>query len=174
MSASLVLAILCVVICVLTIARKKKNESNNSVADDSQEDFDKAYFEAVEKGEAHQQFLVIGGQQDCALIRSLLAADDITTYAENENVNRMYGGNAASVTGMFAIKLYILVKDYEKAYEIVCDYARSKLETKDDEKVSEIKTVTEAAVTGLFFSPVPVNSEQKYMGITILPKVEKE
>ncbi len=137
------------------------------------EDFEKKYFEAVENGEKFQQFLVLGGQQDCSLIRSLLAADGIPTYIENENVNRMYGGVATSVTSVFAIKLFILVKDYDKAYEIVCDYAKSKQEDFKEQRSnsSNIAKTTAAVVTGLFFAPYPVNAEQKGMGITILPKV---
>lgn len=133
-------------------------------------DFDKQYFNRINNGELSQQFLLLGGQQDCSLIRSLLAADNIPSFVENENINRIYGGTPASVTGIFAIKLYILVNDYDKAYEIVCDYAKSKKESTSEENHSVSETTTKI-VTGLFFAPYPVNSEQKSMGITILPKL---
>lgn len=157
-------------------AAEKEQSETKSSEEETSEDFDKKYFEGIEKGEPYQQFLILGGQQDCALIRSLLAADDIPSFVENENVNRMYGGVASAVTGVFAIKLYILVKDYEKAYEIVCDYAKSKKEefAADEETKTDIRKVAAATVTGLFFAPYPVNAEQKSMGITILPKVEKQ
>lgn len=146
-------------------------EEYNSALTDT-DDFDKEYFERIEKGEASQQFLVIGGQQDCGLIRSLLAADGIPTYTENENINSMYGGTSVSVTGVFAIKLFILVNDYDKAYEIVCGYANSKKENPEAETTvgKTFARTAGAVVTGLFFAPFPVNAEQKGMGITILPK----
>lgn len=136
-------------------------------------DFDKQYFNRINNGELSQQFLLLGGQQDCSLIRSLLAADNIPSFVENENINRIYGGIPASVTGIFAIKLYILVNDYDKAYEIVCDYAKSKKESTDNnsEENHSVSETTTKIVTGLFFAPYPVNSEQKSMGITILPKL---
>lgn len=149
-----------------------EEEYNNTTVDT--EDFSKKYFDALQNGEKSQQFLVIGSQQDTSLIRSLLAADDIPTYTENENINKMYGGGATIAASAFAIKLFILTKDYDKAYEIVCDYAKSKSqESQHQTQDSSGKTVVAAAITGLFFSPFPVNSEQKGMGITILPKVSE-
>lgn len=150
-----------------------ENEYDRAVKESGSQAFEEKYFERVRNGEDFQQFLVIGGQQDCGLIRSLLAADGIPSYTENENVNSMYGGTPASVTGVFAIKLYILVNDYEEAYEIVCDYVKSKKETFDSAEKKPVAEVAGAVVTGLFFAPFPVNSEQKGMGITILPKKTK-
>lgn len=136
------------------------------------ENFEDKYFERINNGELAQQFLVLGGQQDCAIIQSLLAADNIPSYVENENINRMYGGVPSAVTGVFAIKLYILVNDYEKAYDIVCEYAKSKQEDFEKQEMEEktILQTTSKVITGLFFAPYPVNSEQKGLGITILPK----
>lgn len=135
-------------------------------------DFEDKYFERIKSGEFCQQFLILGGQQDCSVIRSLLAADDIPSYVENENVNRMYGGTPAAVTGVFALKLFILVNDYDKAYDIVCGYAKSKKEEFEEQSKKEKSKIETSAeiVTGLFFAPYPTNCEQKSMGITILPK----
>jgi len=141
------------------------------------EPFEEAYFEAVKNGEAYQQFLILGGMQDCALIRSLLFSENIPSYTENEHTNKLYGGVASAVTGVFAIKLYILCKDYDKAYEIVCAFASSKKEDfKQQEEELQTKPLKAAqnVVTGLFFAPYPVNATQKGMGITILPKIVEE
>lgn len=137
--------------------------------------FDTEYFKAIEQGESFQQFLTIGGQQDCALIQSLLYSENIPSFVENQNVNRMYGGTPVAITGVFALKLYILTKDYDKAYSIICDYIKNKSENfKNQNEEKTILTTTTSIVTGLFFAPYPVNSNQTGMGITILPKVIKE
>lgn len=181
----------CIIIIAIIVLDKKIKKNKNTTepnydseyfydeeaynkASEEIEDFEKNYFERIENGEKSQQFLLLGGQQDCSLIRSLLAADNIPSYVENENINRIYGGTPTAVTGVFALKLFILVNDYDNAYEIVCDYANSKKE--DFEKQAKEKhTVLETSseiLTGLFFAPYPVNSEQKSMGITILPKLQ--
>lgn len=171
---------------IFAFRRPKKTEANydseyiydeKAFNDASSEliDFEENYFNRIKNGELHQQFLIIGGQQDCSIIRSLLAADNIPSYIENENVNRMYGGTPTAVTGVFAIKLFILVNDYDKAYDIVCDYAKSKKEEFDEysDTPHRAAKATSEIITGLFFTPYPVNSEQKSMGITILPKLEQ-
>lgn len=145
---------------------------------DADMNFEKGYFAGLENGEKAQQFLVLGGIKDCSMIRSLLLSEGIPTYVENEHINSFYSVGVNAQAG-FSIKLFILVKDYEKAYEIVLDYVNrlSPLapEKESSENVSEkIKTTTEKVVSGLFFVPVPVNSEQKTMGITILPKYVEE
>lgn len=145
-----------------------EEEYNNATV--NEEDFETKYFEGIQQGEKFQQFLVIGSQQDTSIIRSLLAADGIPSFIENENVNRMYGAGATIAASAFAIKLFILSKDYDKAYEIVCEYTKSK-QTEDEDSKTSYKTVAAAVVTGLYFSPFPINSEQKGMGITILPKI---
>lgn len=144
---------------------------------ENSEPFDEAYFEAVKNGEPYQHFLILGGMQDCALIRSLLFSEGIPSYTENEHINQMYGGVPSCVTGVFAIKLYILCKDYDKAYDIVSHFANSKSESFNQQKEELQKKPLKAAqnvVTGLFFAPYPVNAEQKGMGITILPKIVSE
>lgn len=152
------------------------DEKKYAEASENFENFEDNYFERINNGELSQQFLVLGGQQDCAIIQSLLAADNIPSYVENENINRMYGGVPSAVTGVFAIKLYILVNDYEKAYDIVCEYARSKKEeiVQNNDEIQSIAKTSATIITGLFFAPYPVNNEQKGLGITILPKKVQE
>ncbi|MCQ2579383.1 MAG: DUF2007 domain-containing protein [Treponemataceae bacterium] len=142
---------------------------------DETEDFEKEYFEGVKNGEPYQLFLILGGLQDCSLIRSLLAADDIPTFVENENANKLYGGVPSTITGIFSIRLFILVKDYEKAYEIVCNYVNSKKEQIKNAAAGE-ETFAEKAASvalGLSFAPWPAAENQKTLGITVLPKAEK-
>lgn len=135
------------------------------------------YFERVRNGEQTQQFLAIAGQPASAQIRSLLYAEGIPTYAENEHINAMYSLNNLAASSAFAIKVFILVSDYDRAYEIVNDFI-SKCERKEPEEDAAAKTEADsgakkavgAVTTGFFFIPMPDGSEEKAMGITILPK----
>lgn len=149
-----------------------ENEEAYNEAAKELENFDKEYFTRVNAGEKCQQFLSIGSQQDCALLQSLMYAQGIPSYVENQNINRMYGANTAAVSA-FAMKLYILTEDYDEAYKIVTDYCSSnELRNADqpaDEKISVPETA--AIVTGLVFCTVPPNVQQRGIGITILPKI---
>ncbi len=140
-------------------------------------EFELDYFERVRNGEQIQQFLAIAGQPASAMIRSLLCAAGIPSYAENEHINAMYSLNNLSSSSAFAIKVFILVADYDRAYEIVTDFLskqeNAEEKAKEDEEESAIKTAQKAAgavMTGLFFMPMPDGSESKAMGVTILPK----
>ena len=137
------------------------------------ESFEKGYFERVRNGEQTQQFLSVGSMMMCSFLRSLLAAENIPTYTENEHVNTMYSLNALSGNSAFSIKVYILISDYDRAYEIVSDFVSSHEHKDDEEKSSKekIKTVTSAITTGMFFVNMPEGSEEKVHGITILPKL---
>lgn len=140
--------------------------------------FEKGYFAALENGEKAQQFLIVGGTRDCALIRSLLLSEGIPSYTENEHLNSFFSVGVNAQAG-FSIKLFILVKDYEKAYEIVMDYINrlspvSPSETKKEDLGEKIKTTTAEVVSGMFFVPLPQNAEEKTLGITILPKYVEE
>lgn len=140
--------------------------------------FELNYFDRVRNGEQTQQFLAIAGQQASAMLRSLLCAEGIPSYAENEHINAMYSLTNLTASS-FAIKVFILVADYDRAYEIVTDFLskQEKMQEKEDaegQEESVEKTVTKAAgavMTGLFFMPMPDGSELKPMGVTILPKV---
>ena len=142
-------------------------------------EFELDYFDRVRNGEQTQQFLAIAGQPASAMIRSLLYAAGIPSFAENEHINAMYSLNNLSSASAFAIKVFILVADYDRAYEIVTDFL-SKQEHSAEKEIAEgkgesvsqtIKKATGAVMTGLFFVPMPDGSEDKPMGVTILPKV---
>ena len=139
------------------------------------ESFEKGYFERVRNGEQTQQFLAVGSNMMCSFLRSLLAAENIPTYTENEHVNSMYSLNALSGNSAFSIKVYILVADYDRAYEIISDFI-SKHESEENIEESQtaenpVKTIAKAAVTGLFFVNMPDGAEEKVHGITVLPKL---
>ncbi|MCR4953053.1 MAG: DUF2007 domain-containing protein [Treponema sp.] len=146
-------------------------------------EFEKGYFERVRNGEQTQQFLAVGSQIASSMIRSLLFAENIPTYTENEHVNSMYSLNNLAASSAFSIKVYILVADYDRAHEIVCDFINkheAKQEVESDEKSASseataqkiAKKVAAGVVTGCFFIPMPDGSEEKMLGITILPKVD--
>lgn len=137
------------------------------------DDFEDSFFKAVQNGEESQRFLSLSSQRDCAIIRSLLSADNIPSYTEGEHMNNIYGGLAGTMNAVVAIKLYILKKDYETAYEIVSDFMNSKIkkfnEENSESKASDIIT---GAVSALFFNAVPLKSRQEGLGIIIFPKEE--
>jgi hypothetical protein len=171
--------------CILSGIRKIKEiktaqESPEYYADEKEhdeairqaEDFEKGYFERIRNGEQSQQFLSVGSQMICSFLRSLLAAENIPTYTENEHVNSMYSLNALSGNSAFSIKVFILIADYDRAYEIVSDYIAS-CEKTDDEHPS-IKSVAKTAgaiMSGMFFVAAPSGSQEAVHGIMILPRV---
>ena len=137
------------------------------------------YFERVRNGEQTQQFLSVGGQLACSMIRSMLFAEGIPTYTENEHANSFYSLNNLSSSSAFSIKVFILVADYDRAYEIVsdfvskCERSESDDSNESESKISEsAKTTADALITGCFFIPMPDGSQDKPMGITILPKIK--
>ncbi len=157
------------------------NEEEHIEAIKQSEEFEKGYFERVRNGEQTQQFLSVGGQIACSMIRSLLAAENIPTYTENEHVNSFYSLNNLSSSSAFSIKVFILVADYDRAYEIVsdfiskCERADTKESEQEEPKASAevVASAAKAIVTGCFFIPMPDGSQDKPMGITILPKIER-
>lgn len=154
------------------------DEKEHDEAIKQSEEFEMNYFERVRNGEQTQQFLSIGGFAACSLIRSRLFAEGIPTYIENEHINSMYSLNKLSGSA-FSIKLFILVADYDRAYDVVADFISNceRSAQKDNEEKSEetaastVKKVAAAVTTGCFFIPMPDGSEDKPMGITILPKI---
>ncbi len=174
--------------CIVSGVRKQKeikaaqqspdyymDEKEHDEAIKQIESFEKGYFERVRNGEQTQQFLAVGSNMMCSFLRSLLSAENIPTYTENEHVNSMYSLNALSGNSAFSIKVYILVADYDRAYEIISDFI-SKHESEENIEESQtaenpVKTIAKAAVTGLFFVNMPDGAEEKVLGITVLPKL---
>ena len=154
------------------------DEKEHDEAIEKSAEFEMNYFERIRNGEQTQQFLSVGGQLACSMIRSLLFAEGIPTYTENEHANSFYSLNNLS-TSAFSIKVFILVADYDRAYEIVSDFISKCERSEESEEESgessiaeTAKTTTEAIITGCFFIPMPDGSQEKPMGITILPKVK--
>lgn len=192
--AYLAFGILCIWFIVSGVRKLNETKHSQSLSDlytDEKEhdeaieksaEFEMNYFERIRNGEQTQQFLSVGGQLACSMIRSLLFGEGIPTYTENEHANSFYSLNNLS-SSAFSIKVFILVADYDRAYEIVSDFLSKceRSEEKSDEsekesgesKIAEAaKTTTEAIITGCFFIPLPDGSQEKPMGITILPKVK--
>lgn len=110
--------------------------------------------------------------RDCSLIRGLLQVEGISTYTEGEHMNSIYGGISGTMNAVVAIKLYILSRDYDKAYEIVKDYVNEKIQriTRDGEENRNSNIRSGILV---FLSGTPVNVGQESLGIVVLPKVEE-
>lgn len=137
------------------------------------ENFDKLFFEETKKGEPYQHFLSLSSIKDCSLLRGLLQVEGIPTYTEGEHMNSIYGGISGTMNAVVAIKLYILSKDYDKAYEIVKDYINEKIRriSKDSEENRKSNIVSGALV---FLAGAPVSVGQESLGIVVLPKAEQE
>ena len=173
--------------CIVSGVRKQKeikaaqqspdyymDEKEHDEAIKQIESFEKGYFERVRNGEQSQQFLSVGSMMMCSFLRSLLAAENIPTYTENEHVNSMYSLNALSGNSAFSIKVFILVSDYDRAYEVISDFISTREHKEEDSEktaADTIKTVASAVATGMFFVNMPEGSEEKVHGITILPKL---
>ena len=147
------------------------DDENNEEISDEIENFDKLFFEETKKGETYQHFLSLSSIRNCTLIRGLLQVEGISTYTEGEHMNSIYGGISGTMNAVVAIKLYILTKDYDKAYEIVKDYINEKIQriTNNDENNKS----NMASVALVFLSGTPVNVGQESLGIVVLPKVEE-
>lgn len=118
--------IICLAIFAYIIISKKRAESQQNKIEQKETealpDFERAFFERTQAGEKAQILMSLASQQDTAIIRSLLQAENIPSYTEGEHMNNVYGGISGSMTAVVAIKLYILCADYEKACEIVKNY----------------------------------------------------
>lgn len=153
-----------------------ENEDEFNEVSENLDNFDQEFLSRVSDGEPYQLFLSIGGQQECALIQSLLYSEGIPSYVENQNFNRFYGGAPTAMTAVFSIKLYILSKDYDDAYKIVSEFCNFKKDV-FDEYHKEKSTIPEKIfyiISGIFFTPYPTTVKQKGMGISIFPKIELE
>lgn len=146
-------------------------EEHNKAMAEAQE-YEKGYFERIRQGEQSQQFLAVGSFFVASFLRSLLAAENIPTYTENEHINSMYSLNALNGASSFAIKIFILISDYDRAHEIISDFI-AKHEKTDEEgpSIKDIKTTAKALATGLFFFNIPQGTEEAVHGIMILPRV---
>jgi hypothetical protein len=84
----------------------------------------------------------------------------------------MYSLNALNGASSFAIKIFILISDYDRAHEIISDFI-AKHEKTDEEgpSIKDIKTTAKALATGLFFFNMPQGTEEAVHGIMILPRV---
>ena len=103
-------------------SQKKDDKNKEKKEGEDLPDFEKGFFERTQAGEKSQLLLSLASQQDCAIIRSLLQAENIPSYTEGEHMNNMYGGLSGTMTTVVAIKLYILCADYDKAVDIIKNY----------------------------------------------------
>lgn len=148
------------------------NEDSLPFTDEAEDytQIEEKFFESVRNGKKYQHFLNLSAQIDCFMIRSMLASMDIPTYTEGENVNNIYGGASTCLTSVFKIKLYILIEDYEEAFEVVKGYIKNKAETlaERDGKDKYIK------VFELLAAPYIISNSQEMLGIVVLPKKTEE
>ena len=100
----------------------QKNDDKNIKEGEDLPDFEKGFFERTQAGEKSQLLMTLASQQDCAIIRSLLQAENIPSYTEGEHMNNIYGGLSGTMTTVVAIKLYILFADYDRAVDIIKNY----------------------------------------------------
>ena len=146
-------------------------EEHNKAMTEAQE-YEKGYFERIRQGEQSQQFLAVGSFFVSSFLRSLLAAENIPTYTENEHINSMYSLNALSGASSFSIKVFILISDYDRAYEIISDFIKTHQRNQEEQtETGAAKTVAKAVTTGLFFVGMPEGTEEAVHGIMILPRV---
>ncbi len=103
-------------------SQKKDDKNTDKKEGEDIPDFEKGFFERTQAGEKSQLLLSLASQQDCAIIRSLLQAENIPSYTEGEHMNNIYGGLSGTMTTVVAIKLYILCADYDKAVDIIKNY----------------------------------------------------
>ncbi len=103
-------------------SQKKDDKNTDKKEGEDLPDFEKGFFERTQAGEKSQLLITLASQQDCAIIRSLLQAENIPSYTEGEHMNNIYGGLSGTMTTVVAIKLYILCADYDKAVDIIKNY----------------------------------------------------
>lgn len=151
------------------------NEEEHDQAIKDAEQYETGYFERIKQGEQSQQFLAVGSFAICSLLRSLLAAENIPTYTQNEHINTMYSLNVLGGSSSFSIKVYILISDYERASEIIHDFISAHKapdqDSRDYDKESD--AVNKIAIGTFFLCGVPVGTAQDTVyGITVFPRVE--
>ena len=153
------------------------NEEEHNQAIKEAQEFEKGYFERIRQGEQSQQFLAVGSFAVSSFLRSLLAAENIPTYTENEHINSMYALNVLGGSSSFSIKVFILISDYDRAHEIIYDFISSHQASPQDkpsEKAQQSQQrATKIIATGTFFISGHAlgTTEEAVHGITILPKL---
>ncbi len=143
------------------------DEADNEV---SEQQFDDEYFERCRKGEGRQLFCNFASWQDCSIFQGILFANGIPSHKEHENSNRFYFGSNA-LSNVFAVQLWILINDYNDAYELLRYFTKQKTEAINENSESESNNVGKKLL-GIVLSPVPVSKEQEILGIKVFPKFE--
>lgn len=155
---------------IFSLATGKKDEEVFDDEDVNYKDFEEKFIEQVNEGKKYQHFLNVASQTDCAMIRSLLDAEGICTYTENENVNGAYGGIGNAMTNLFCIKLYILNEDYDKALEIVADFIRKKAARLSEGSEKNNFEASLTILAGIIASPYAIDKDHEMLGISIKSK----
>lgn len=158
---------------IFSLSSGKTVEKDFADEDVNYDDFEEKFIAEVNSGRKYQHFLNMASQSDCAMLRSLLDAEGIFTYTENENINGVYGGVGSAITNLFCIKLYILNDDYDKALEIVADFIRKKAErlSEGSDKNKFESSLTNLA--GILASPYVIDKDHEILGISIKSKVKE-
>lgn len=107
--------------------------------------------------------------QDCTFLQGILSANEIPSHVEHQHMNSLYGAGANLMNSIFAVQLWILTSDYEKALELTTEFIKQKsesLKTKPDSKAANnIKTVLE-----ILTAPYPLTKSHQILGISVFPK----
>lgn len=148
---------------------KTNDENENFEEDENQKNFDDEYFERSLQGEKNQLFLKFASIQDCNFLQGLLSANGIPSHVEHQHMNSLYGASANLMSSIFAVQLWILTSDYDKALELTTEFIRQKsesLKTKPSLKaMNNIKTVLE-----ILTAPYPLTKSHQILGISVFPK----
>lgn len=120
--------LICITVYVSRKNEKKGHASTESAADDAKntDEFSKAFFERAQAGESAQQFLMLAGQGDCAIIQGMLQSAGIPSYTDFTHINKFYGPLTEATSSGLSIKLQILTNDYDDALAVVNDYIKTK------------------------------------------------
>lgn len=159
-----------IVFYIRFLTAEKKVKDNFDDEDVNYESFEDKFIEQIKSGKKYQHFLDVASQSDCAMIRSLLDADGIFTYTENENVNGAYGGMGNAITNLFCIKIYILNEDYDKALEIVADFIRKKASRLSEGSNKNGFEASLQTLASILASPYTIDKDYEILGISIKKK----
>ncbi len=114
----ILIAIILILALYLLFFRGKKSDKSSEELEADSQSFEKEFFSRIEKGEKSILFLTLGNPGDLSLIRSILYADGVPSYADGEHMNNIYGGISGTMESVVAVKLYVLEADYDRAREI--------------------------------------------------------
>ena len=155
--------------------KEQADENGEEILDETSaldEHFDEEYFECCRKGEYSQLFCNFASWQDCSIFQGLLFANGISSHKEHEHSNRFYFGSNL-ISNIFSVQLWILVKDYNDAYELLKQFTDQKAEA-IKEKYESNSNKTGEKLLGAVLAPVTVSKEQEILGIKVFPKSERE